>query len=139
MIRHIATHQRYARLYEQSAIKPLTFLLKKTALPKIPLTLHTSQLSMTESLNKEDVIELLGAIQITQRGNRRVRNECLLKLMPCAELHQSLTVTGIGRCFHISSVTSDRIWVSDRENNIILTNTTGVPRHRVEDLCSNGG
>ncbi|XP_052683813.1 uncharacterized protein LOC128164106 [Crassostrea angulata] len=139
MIRHIASHQRYTRLYEQSAIKPLTFLLKKTALPKIPLTLHTSQLSMTESLNKEDVIELLSAIQITQRGNRLVRNECLLKLMPCAELHQSLTVTGIGRCFHICCVTSERIWVSDRENNIILTNTTGVAIHRVEDLCSNGG
>eukprot|EP00105_Crassostrea_gigas_P039449 XP_019923597.1 PREDICTED: uncharacterized protein LOC105330315 [Crassostrea gigas] len=93
---------------------------------------------MTESLNKEDVMESLSAIQITERGNRRVGNQCLLKLTSGAEFHQSLTVTGVYRCVHISCVTSDRVWVSD-EYKLLLTDTTGVPLHRVKDSCSGSG
>ncbi|XP_065937904.1 uncharacterized protein [Magallana gigas] len=138
MIRHIVRLRRYEHRYVQPAFtfSALQFLsFTKTALPQIHLTLHTSQLSMTESLNKEDVMESLSAIQITERGNRRVGNQCLLKLTSGAELHQSLTVTGVDGCEHISCVTSDRVWVSD-ENNLMLTDTTGVPLHRVEDSCS---
>ncbi|XP_065932193.1 uncharacterized protein [Magallana gigas] len=139
MIRHIGRLRRYEHRYVQPAFtfSALQFLsFTKTALPQIHLTLHTSQLSMTESLNKEDVMESLSAIQITERGNRRVGNQCLLKLTSGAEFHQSLTLTGVGGCFHISCVTSDRVWVSDHRNNLMLTDTTGVPLHRVEDSCS---
>ncbi|XP_052694833.1 uncharacterized protein LOC128173153 [Crassostrea angulata] len=138
MIRHIGRLRRYEHRYVQPAFtfSALQFLsFTKTALPQIHLTLHTSQLSMTESLNKEDVMESLSAIQITERGNRRVGNQCLLKLTSGAELHQSLTVTGVDDCYHISCVTSERVWVSDW-NSIILTDTTGVPLHCVEDSCS---
>ncbi|XP_065937566.1 E3 ubiquitin-protein ligase TRIM71 isoform X4 [Magallana gigas] len=138
MIRHIVRLRRYEHRYVQPAFtfSALQFLsFTKTALPQIHLTLHTSQLSMTESLNKEDVMESLSAIQITERGNRRVGNQCLLKLTSGAELHQSLTVTGVDECFHISCVTSDRVWVSNI-NNLMLTDTTGVPLHRVEDSRS---
>nr|XP_034319547.1 uncharacterized protein LOC117687320 [Crassostrea gigas] len=137
MIRHIVRLRRYEHRYVQPAFtfSALQFLsFTKTALPQIHLTLHTSQLSMTESLNKEDVMESLSAIQITERGNRRVGNQCLLKLTSGAELHQSLTLTGVDCCDHISCVTSDRVWVSDI-NNLMLTDTTGVPLHRVEDSC----
>nr|XP_034310410.1 uncharacterized protein LOC105324563 isoform X1 [Crassostrea gigas]XP_034310411.1 uncharacterized protein LOC105324563 isoform X1 [Crassostrea gigas]XP_034310412.1 uncharacterized protein LOC105324563 isoform X1 [Crassostrea gigas]XP_034310413.1 uncharacterized protein LOC105324563 isoform X1 [Crassostrea gigas]XP_034310414.1 uncharacterized protein LOC105324563 isoform X1 [Crassostrea gigas]XP_034310415.1 uncharacterized protein LOC105324563 isoform X1 [Crassostrea gigas]XP_034310416.1 un len=138
MIRHIVSLQRYEHIYEQRrVIRPLQFLSSiKTALPQIHPSLHTSQLSMTESLNEEDVMELLSAIQITERGNRRIGNQCLLKLTSVPEFHQSLTVTGVSRCLHISCVTSDRVWVSDDRNNLILTDTTGVTLHCVEDLCS---
>ncbi|XP_065937673.1 uncharacterized protein [Magallana gigas] len=142
MIRHIVRLRRYEHRYVQPAFtfSALQFLsFTKTALPQIHLTLHTSQLSMTESLNKEDVMESLSAIQITERGNRRVGNQCLLKLTSGAELHQSLTVTGVDRCEHISCVTSDRVWVSDWRNNLMLTDTTGVPLHRVEDSCRGVG
>ncbi|XP_034319617.2 uncharacterized protein [Magallana gigas] len=139
MSSHIVSLQEYELRYVQpeftfSALQFLSFI--KTALPQIHLTLHTSQLSMTESLNKEDVMESLSAIQITERGNRRVGNQCLLKLTSGAEFEQSLTVTGVDRCYHISCVTSDRVWVSDDENNLILTDTTGVPLHRVKDSCN---
>nr|XP_034319656.1 uncharacterized protein LOC117680509 isoform X2 [Crassostrea gigas] len=139
MIRHIVRLRRYEHRYVQptftfSALQFLSFT--KTALPQIHLTLHTSQLSMTESLNKEDVMESLSAIQITERGNRRVGNQCLLKLTSGAELHQSLTVTGVDHCIHISCVTSDRVWVNDYINNLMFTDTTGVPLHRVEDSWS---
>eukprot|EP00105_Crassostrea_gigas_P044863 XP_019929011.1 PREDICTED: E3 ubiquitin-protein ligase TRIM9-like [Crassostrea gigas] len=135
MSRHIVSLQEYELRYVQPefTFSALQFLSSiKTALPQIHLTLHTSQLSMTESLNKEDVMESLSAIQITERGNRRVGNQCLLKLTSGAEFHQSLTLTGVDGCYHISCVTSDRVWVSDRYN-LMLTDTTGVPLHRVED------
>ncbi|XP_052692435.1 uncharacterized protein LOC128170712 [Crassostrea angulata] len=135
MIRHIIRLRRYEHRYVQPAFtfSALQFLsFTKTALPQIHLTLHTSQLSMTESLNKEDVMESLSAIQITERGNRRVGNQCLLKLTSGAELHQSLTLTGVDYCYHISCVTSDRVWVSDG-SYLTLTDTTGVPLHRVKD------
>ncbi|XP_065943795.1 uncharacterized protein [Magallana gigas] len=142
MSRHIVSLQEYELRYVQPefTFSALQFLSSiKTALPQIHLTLHTSQLSMTESLNKEDVMESLSAIQITERGNRRVGNQCLLKLTSGAEFHQSLTVTGVGCCCHISCVTSDRVWVSDDEDNLMLTDTTGVPLHRVEDSLSGYG
>nr|XP_034309358.1 uncharacterized protein LOC105323482 [Crassostrea gigas] len=139
MIIYIVSLQEFELRYVQPefTFSALQFLSsKKTALPQIHPTLHTSQLSMTESLNKEDVMESLSAIQITERGNRRVGNQCLLKLTSGAELHQSLTLTGFSGCYHISCVTSDRVWVSDGRNILMLTDTTGVPLHRVEDSCS---
>nr|XP_034309357.1 uncharacterized protein LOC105347843 [Crassostrea gigas] len=63
-------------------------------------------------------------------------NQCLLKLMSPPEFLHSITVTGVGCCDHISCVTSDQVWVSDDRNSLILTDTTGVPLHRVEDSCS---
>nr|XP_034320718.1 uncharacterized protein LOC105326507 isoform X1 [Crassostrea gigas]XP_034320719.1 uncharacterized protein LOC105326507 isoform X1 [Crassostrea gigas]XP_034320720.1 uncharacterized protein LOC105326507 isoform X1 [Crassostrea gigas] len=141
MIRHIVRLRRYEHRYVQPAFtfSALQFLsFTKTALPQIHLTLHTSQLSMTESLNKDDVVESLSAIQITERGNRRVGNQCLLKLTSGAEFHQSLTVTGVDRCLHISCVASDRVWVSDWKN-LILTDPAGVPLHRMEDSYSGVG
>nr|XP_019918337.2 uncharacterized protein LOC105317290 [Crassostrea gigas] len=139
MSRHINSLQRYIHRYEQPefTFSALQFLSSiKKALTEIHLMLHTSQLSMTESLKKEDVMESLSAIQIKERGTRRVGNQCLLKLMSSAEFHQSLTVTGVDCSYHISCVTSDRVWVSDWRNNLMLTDTTGVPLHRVEDSCN---
>uniref|UniRef100_K1RIT4 Tripartite motif-containing protein 3 n=1 Tax=Magallana gigas TaxID=29159 RepID=K1RIT4_MAGGI len=141
MSRHIVSLQEYELRYVQPefTFSALQFLSSiKKALPQIHLTLHTSQFSMTESLNKEDVMELLSAIQITETGNRRVGNQCLLKLTSGAEFHQSLTLTGVDRCYHISCVTSDWVWVNDGYN-LILTDTTGVPLHRVEDSCCGFG
>lgn len=82
-------------------------------------------------------MESLSAIQITNRGNRRVGNNCLLKLISGAEFHQSLKLRDVNQCCHIAFETSDCFWVSDNiVNSIILTNTTGIPLHRLEDLCS---
>ena len=52
-------------------------------------------------------------IQITERGNRRVEIESLLKLMQGPEWHQLYAVSNVKSCDHISRVTSDRVWVSD--------------------------
>nr|XP_034322693.1 uncharacterized protein LOC105323757 [Crassostrea gigas] len=82
-----------------------------------------------------DVMESLSEIPTTGTEKPQQGNQCLLKLMSPPELLPSLTLTGVGGCYHISCVTSDRVWVSDEEYNLMLTNTTGVPLHRVEDSC----
>nr|XP_034319432.1 uncharacterized protein LOC105320016 [Crassostrea gigas] len=81
-----------------------------------------------------DVMESTNGIPTTETGNQQQGNECLLKLMSPPELLHSLTVTGISCPVHISRVTSDRVWVVS-DINIILTNTTGVPLHRLNDFC----
>nr|XP_034309754.1 uncharacterized protein LOC109617067 [Crassostrea gigas] len=82
------------------------------------------------------VMESLSGIPTLGTEKLQQGNQCLLKLMSPPELLHSLTVTGVDRCYHISCVTSDRVWVSDHRNNLILTDTTGVPLHRVKDSCS---
>uniref|UniRef100_K1RIX9 Brain tumor protein n=1 Tax=Magallana gigas TaxID=29159 RepID=K1RIX9_MAGGI len=145
MSRHIVSLQTYEHIYEQSEIRPLQFLSSiKTTLPKIHLTLHTGQLSVTESLNKEDIVESLSEIKTADRGKRRLQTECLLKLMSGAEFHQSLTLTGVDGCsqmyvkgcLHMSIATPNHVWVSDSGCNLVLTDTTGVPLHCVKGPCS---
>lgn len=103
MNRHIVLLQRYEHKYEQSSIFPIQFLLsiKTTQFHKIHLTIHISKLSVTELPNRKNVIESLTRIQITDKGDRRIKNECMLKLMPGPELHQSLAVSSVNTCEHI--------------------------------------
>nr|XP_034308067.1 uncharacterized protein LOC117683178 [Crassostrea gigas] len=136
MNRHIVSLQRYVQRYEKSAIRPLHFLLSiKTILRQTHLTLHTSQLSMTESLKKEDVMESLSGTNITERRNQRVGNEYLLKLMSAPWFHQSCDVEGVDGCHHISCVTSNQVWVSDVQN-LILKNTKTFTSQHVKNLGS---
>lgn len=132
--------QIYEHKYEQSAAKPVEFLLstKTKGFPQIKDSLnlkhHTKLFLISETLDYDDFMESLSKIQITEKGQRRIENERLLKLMSTAELHQSVKVTGITGCRHISCVTSDRVWVSDAENNLVLINTAGDILHHVRDL-----
>lgn len=138
MRRHIASLQRYVQRYEHSAIRPVQFLsfIKTARLAHIPLTIHNSQLS-SETANKEDMVNTLSAIQITKRGNRRVRNKCLLILLPVPEFNQSFTVTYVYNCTDIFFVTPDKVWVSDREYSILMTNTQGFSLYHMEDSYLN--
>lgn len=86
-------------------------------------------------VDQSHMLESLSGISTTGTGKSQQENGCLLKLMSAPECHQSLTLTCVDRCSHISFVTTSRVWVSDKKN-LILTNTTGVRLHRVEDLCS---
>lgn len=54
--------------------------------------------------------------------------------MSPSNLLHSLTLTDVCGCYHISYVTSDRAWVSDYENNLILTNTIPSTLKHVRDL-----
>lgn len=61
--------------------------------------------------------------------------------MPGPDLFQSFTVTNVRQINHLffSCITSDRVWVSDDRNNIILTNKKGDILHRMEDVINGHG
>lgn len=93
---HLASIQIYEHIYEQSAISPVQFLstIKTARLPRTQFPVH-SQISITELISKEDVMKFLSEIQITERGNRSVGNECPLELMSAPEIHKSFTLTNV--------------------------------------------
>lgn len=93
---------------------------------------------MNKSLNQRNVIESLSEVQITERGKRCIRNDRLLKTMNSPDLHQSLIVKDLHRCVHITNLTSDRVWISHK-NNLVLTNATGDTLHQRNDLCIGNG
>lgn len=138
MNRHIIRLRRYEQRYEQSAIRPVKYILfcKKAAFLKMHFIIHTSELSMAKTHNEKDVKEYLNFIKITEKGKRCVGNDRLLKMVIPPELHHSLEVSNFRVCRHITCVMSERVWVSDG-NKIIFINTTGDILYQREDLCNN--
>ncbi|XP_062612809.1 uncharacterized protein LOC134274552 [Saccostrea cucullata] len=130
--RNIASIETFEHRSDQSAKRPLKFLMylkKTTRVHKFKDTPNLTQYALvyvSEDIKNEDVTDLLGEIQIIQRGKRQVRMEGLLKQMSTPVLHRSNTVPG-EILYHISCVTPDRAWISDGKN-LILINTEG-------DIC----
>lgn len=83
--RHLVSLQRYVHIYEESAISPVQFYVKTAYRSQKHIELYISQLCMTESPTKEDVMELL-------IGDLREENDCLLKLKSGVESHKSFTL-----------------------------------------------
>ncbi|XP_062586995.1 uncharacterized protein LOC134248597 [Saccostrea cucullata] len=54
-------------------------------------------------------------------------------------LQKSFTVSGDIGCKHITHVSTDRVWNSDDEGNLILTNTTGDTLDKVTGLAKYSG
>lgn len=110
--RNIVRIEKYQHKYEQ-AYSPLQFLLSiKREIPSTQIILYTHQLSMTETLNKKHVRELLGGIQITEKGNSRVENNYSLNDTACSEFQS----TAFGLTKHMSYIASDQVWVSYKYN-----------------------
>lgn len=132
--------ERYQQIYEQSATRSIRFLQSKreTILLKIKLG-HHRQLSMVGYVCKENVIGVLSEIQIKVREKRHVGNESLLKLLTTPEMHQFMRVKNVQRCLQMSSMASDRVWVSDDKNNLILTNTEGERIHQLKGVYKGYG
>lgn len=71
-------------------------------------------------------------IQITKAEKEDIRNKNPLHLMSTPEFQKSLSLADIKRCYHISRVTQlDRVWVSDKEVNLILANSSGDILHHL--------
>lgn len=66
------------------------------------------------------------------RQNKR-KKDVYLKL--CLRRSYFYLLQNVYGFYHISRVTSDRVWVSDT-NSLNLTNTLGEIIHQLEDLCS---
>lgn len=71
-------------------------------------------------------------IQITEEEKEEIGNKNSLHLMSTPEFQKSLSLANIKRCYHISRVTQhDRVWVSDKEGNLILANSSGDILHHL--------
>ncbi|XP_062618155.1 uncharacterized protein LOC134279765 [Saccostrea cucullata] len=61
-----------------------------------------------------------------------------MSIMYTAVLQKSFRVPGVSKCKHITLVSTDRVWISDDEGNLILTNTTGDTLDKVTGLYKFG-
>lgn len=133
----IVSMQEYEHTYEQSAMKPVGFILlwKDQNLQKIFQQLnyvHHVRLFMTDSINRIDVVKTLTDINIFEKDKRQVRSEQFLKSMPSLISHKIFSVPRIKGCDHISCVTSNMVWISNG-GNIVLANTSGATLHHISD------
>lgn len=71
---------------------------------------------------------------IKEKGASETIEKSKLKWNSSPELQQLLTVSKIEGCNHISFVTSNRFWISDYKNSLVLTNTTGETLYHLDDL-----
>ena len=133
MSRYVTKLERFEHRYLKYLDRPVKFLrfLKQK---------HNPQKYDKKILNM--VINLMKDMQIRQTKHRRAGKELLVRTMFSPVLLTCLSVTDIDACRHISSVTPDRVWVSD-DNKLVLTDTTtGDSLHSVEDVwhsdCNNG-
>lgn len=126
--RHIVRIEKYQHKYEQ-AISPIRFLFSiKREIPSTQIILFTHQFSMTETLNKKYARELLGGIQIKEKGNCRVGNNYWLKMTPCSEFQ----FTDFGLTEHMSYKASDQV-LDSYIDNLLLGNTWGFTLRNLKD------
>lgn len=77
-----------------------------------------------------DVIDYNRKITIVAKPSEE--NAGLLKTTFPLEFLESFFVQGVDICTHMSFITPDNIWVSDSNNNLILTNTSGENLYQVQ-------
>ncbi|XP_078311697.1 uncharacterized protein LOC111099508 [Crassostrea virginica] len=135
MTRHMTKLLRYYHRFEQLSetmvTRPIKFL-------RIMTRKHSPRKDTMKTIINM-LVNLMKEIRLIPSGiPRRAGVEDLLTLLSSPVVQKSLSVTGVKHCSHISCVTPDRVWVSDR-NNIILTDTaTGKQLHSVEDSLDSG-
>ncbi|XP_078309518.1 uncharacterized protein LOC144617911 isoform X2 [Crassostrea virginica] len=134
MTRHMTKLLRYYHRFEQLSetmeTRPIKFL-------RIMTRKHSPRKDSMKTIIKM-LVNLMKEIRLVPSGiPRRAGLEDLLTLLS-SPVVKSLSVTGVKDCKHISCVTPDRVWVSDR-NNLILTDTaTGKQLHSVEHSLDSG-
>ncbi|XP_078311363.1 uncharacterized protein LOC111133287 [Crassostrea virginica] len=106
--------------------QPIKFLRMITRKHEKLQTQKDQEKLLTQRGKKEMVnmvVNLMKGMRLVETGKRQAPGtELLLTLMSSPVLQKTLSVTGVKECDHISRVTPDRVWVSDR-NNLILTDT----------------
>ncbi|XP_056001992.1 uncharacterized protein LOC125662743 [Ostrea edulis] len=127
IFKNVNTIDVYEHRLEQSASTSVELIsfLKKICISKL-LWIHLS--SLTKEIQKENVIESLTNVQVTERGRRMVRTESLLR-----ELSIAFPVKDVSYVAHISLVSTNRIWISDFYTKFILTDTRGTTLDRLRD------
>ncbi|XP_078320485.1 uncharacterized protein LOC144621377 [Crassostrea virginica] len=135
MTRHMTKLLRYYHKYEKLSkameTRPIKFL-------RIMTQKHSPRKDDMKTIINM-LVNLMKEIRLVPSGiPRRAGDEDLLTLLSSPVVQKSLSVTGVEPCYHISCVTPDRVWVSDK-NNLILTDTaTGKQLHSVEHPFHSG-
>lgn len=130
--------EEFEYIYENSSMMPLVFLnLKRIPLSRINRKIIFSsnvKFSINDSINKTYITTNLFSYQIKDRRKRGVRNDFLLGFDNFPTKHDSFIVKNVRRCDHISFLTLDRVWVSDR-SELIMSNTKGEAIFTIYDIC----
>lgn len=135
---HLSEVKKYETKYEHYSNSPVQFL-RFVSTVHIPRTQDTPILSLrclltiSQEVSMENLIKVLSEIKITRMKKRQPPSiDRLLTLMPKAVLQRSFLVPCVERCFHISCVTPNRIWVSDINDINLIDTDTGKKIHSVE-------
>lgn len=137
---NVARIREYEQAYEQSAYRPVQFLsfIKQIKFLNVKwwphLTLHTTQMSLSDALNFQYVKKLLYIMTPAEKGKRSTTFKHSLKLLPSPVLQSSFNLKLIHVGFdHISCLKLDQAWVSNY-HELILTNCQGNIKHRFGDM-----
>ena len=134
--KHICKIQYYDETHDRLKKRPVRFLrfIKTIRPPTVEdtpsLTLH-SILLMTPDINMDDVMKPLTKIKLTNKGKRHVENKKLLKIILPVNAIDSFIAKGVDRCYHISCVTPDRVWINDESKLILADTKTGETLHNL--------
>lgn len=125
----IGSMEKLEKKYEHASITPVQFLMFKkkrfSNIHDVPSITKHCKVSLPKILVKKGVTNSLNALQIKNNRERHLQYKHFLKLMYEPVLQHHIKVTDIRHCCHISFATTDKVWVSDDENNLILINTKG--------------
>ncbi|XP_078330663.1 uncharacterized protein LOC144624640 [Crassostrea virginica] len=86
-----------------------------------------------EKVDVRTFTTLLNEIQNIDRGKRTLENEHLLRLC-VPELKSVVKLNNFASCQHISWVTRDQVWISERNKLVLIDTTTGNIIHTVNDV-----
>ncbi|XP_062566310.1 uncharacterized protein LOC134228649, partial [Saccostrea cucullata] len=140
MVRCLVIIEEYEYRFEQLTSRPveLLFFLKKTPVPKTDAICNCTLLSTIEEINMEDLKMSLSEIPVKETKKRQLTKRRLSKIMSSPVYNKTVTVPAASGVYHISCLTSGRVWISDwKSNNIILTNITGAMLFHLTDSVQN--
>lgn len=87
---------------------------------------------VVQSPTTDDVKESQNGNKTTE-AKKQTENESQLKMSFPPQVLHTFLVAGVQRCFHISFMTSEQVWVSD-ESNLVLTNTAGKTLDHIKGI-----
>ena len=117
---------------------PVKFLrfMKKNRFPHKNMTPVRVQhcLFSTTKMDVRDLPIFRNEITRTERIKRNIRRKDLLRLMAVPELQKSSTFKTFTSCEHISCVTREKVWISERKKLFLIDITTGSILHTINDI-----
>ena len=146
LTRHIARIQKFVDEYHQNVSRPIKFLqfIERSSNLQKQDSLHLAQhkfLFPNIEINARCLIDFLSCVKITNRLTRHAKIERLLRRMSSVEC-KIFKISDFTCCFHVSLVSTYRIWVSGYDNHakikLILKSTSDETLHIVKDVLNIG-